>query len=94
MSGKRYPQVNLSRNSSPNCEDVIDRINNLVKKIKTGAASERDLTLCNSLTNYLQKFISTFREPSDFDVWVAKETVEMSRYVCGRYAHIKQDDKI
>lgn len=92
MSGKKYQRVNSYNNIK--CEDVVDQINNLIKKIKHGTASKKEFILCKSLTDYLQKFVSNFTEIDEFDKWVAVETIEMSRYTCDKYERSRSSDKI
>lgn len=76
------------------CEDIVDQINNLIKKIKHGTASKKDFKLCNTLTDYLQKFVNNFTDIDEFDKWVAVETIEMSRYTCDKYDRSPSSDKI
>lgn len=93
MSARKSQRVNLSPNSIK-CEDVVDQISTLVKKIKSGLASKNDIANCKKLTGYLQKFISNFQDIDEFDRWVAKETIEMSNYTCARYERSALNDKI
>ncbi len=92
MSAKRSQRVN----SSPNikCDDIISEINLLVKKIKNGGATVKDLQICEKLTDTLQNVLKGFSDIDAFDRWVAKETIEMSRYTCKKYGQVSRNDKI
>jgi len=92
MSAKKYQRVNSS--PSIKCEDIVSEINNLVKKIKAGTATVKDLQICEKLTDTLQNVLKTFTDIDAFDTWVAKETIEMSRYTCKKYGHLPMNDKI
>lgn len=89
---KKSQRVNSSNNIK--CEDIIDQINNLIKKIRRGTASAMDITSCKKLTDYLQQFINNFSDIDEFDKWVAKEIIEMSRYTCEKYDRSLSSDKI
>ena len=75
-------------------DDIIYEINLLVKKIKNGSASLKDRQLCERLTDSLQNVLKGFTDLSPTDVWVAKETIEMSRYTCEKYGTPAVNDKI
>jgi hypothetical protein len=92
MSEKKYQQVN----SSPKikCDDIVSQINILVKKIKDGRATVRDLQICEKLTDTLQNVLKGFTDIDAMDRWIAKETIEMSRYTCNRYGTSRESDKI
>jgi|694.fasta_scaffold21007_25 hypothetical protein len=92
MSAKRYQRVNSSHNLK--CEDIISEINSLVKKIKNGTATVKDLQICEKLTDVLQNVLKGFSDVDAFDRWVAKETIEMSRYTCKKYGSKPVNDKI
>jgi uncharacterized protein YwgA len=92
MSAKKSQRVNLSHKSG--CEDIISEINKLVKKIKSGTASVKELQICEKLTDTLQNVIKSFADIDNFDRWVAKETIEMSRYTCKKYGSYSVNDKI
>lgn len=92
MSAKKYQRVNSSHNIK--CEDIISEINLLVKKIKSGTASVKDLQICEKLTDTLQNVLRGFTDIDAFDRWVAKETIEMSRYTCKKYGAPYDSDKI
>lgn len=92
MSAKRSQRVNSSHKVK--CEDIISEINNLVKKIKNGTATVKDLQICEKLTDTLQNVIKGFADIDNFDKWVAKETIEMSRYTCKKYGSPEMNDKI
>jgi hypothetical protein len=92
MSVKKYPRVNSSHEIK--CEDIISEINKLVKKIKDGSASVKDLQICEKLTDTLQNVLKGFTDINNFDRWVAKETIEMSRYTCKKYGAPHENDKI
>jgi len=83
-------------NSSPDirCEDIVSQINSLLKKIKGGSATLKDLEICEKLTDSLQNVLKGFTDIDAFDRWVAKETIEMSRYTCKRYGSVSMNDKI
>jgi hypothetical protein len=91
MLEKKFPQVNSSHD---NYRDIVSEINFILKKIKRGAASSSDVLVCETLTNALQGMIKKFTDTDPFDMWVAKETVEMSRYTCKKYGHLAINDKI
>lgn len=92
MSVKKSPQVN----SSPKikCGDVISEINDILKKIKLGAATKNDFKVCENLTNTLQDILGWFSDIDSSDRWLAKETIEMSRYTCKKYGAPSANDKI
>jgi hypothetical protein len=92
MSAKRYQRVNSSHNIK--CEDIVSEINLLVKKIKSGSATLKDLQICEKLTDTLQNVLKGFSDIDAFDRWVAKETIEMSRYTCKKYGSTPVNDKI
>lgn len=92
MSAKKYQRVNSSHKVK--CEDIISEINNLVKKIKNGTASVKELQICEKLTDTLQNVLKGFADIDNFDRWVAKETIEMSRYTCKKYGATAANDKI
>jgi len=92
MSAKKYQRVNSSHNIK--CEDIISEINILVKKMKTGSATIKDLQICEKLTDTLQNVLKGFTDIDAFDRWVARETIEMSRYTCKKYGHQPKNDKI
>ena len=92
MSVKKSRQVNSSHEIK--CDDIISQINLLVKKIKSGTASVKDMQVCEKLTDSLQNVLKGFSDIDAFDRWVAKETIEMSRYTCKKYGSIAQNDKI
>jgi hypothetical protein len=92
MSVKKYPRVNSSHEVK--CEDIISEINKLVKKIKDGSASVKDLQICEKLTDTLHNVLKGFTDINNFDRWVAKETIEMSRYTCKKYGATSENDKI
>lgn len=73
---------------------MTSQINNLVKKIKNGSATIKDLQVCEKLTDTLQNVLNSFTDIDPFDKWVAKETIEMSRYACKKYGSGPIDDKI
>ncbi len=92
MSAKKYQRANSSHNLK--CDDIISEINSLVKKIKSGSASIKDLQICEKLTDTLQNVLKGFSDIDAFDRWVAKETIEMSRYTCKKYGSAPVNDKI
>ena len=92
MSVKKSPRVNSSREVK--CEDIISEINKLLKKIKGGSASIKEYQICEKLTDTLQNVIKGFTDVDSFDRWVAKETIEMSRYTCKKYGATAANDKI
>lgn len=92
MSVKKSPQVNLSHDEV--CDGLIKQINILIKKIKGGTASLKEFEVCQRLTNGLQNIIDEFTDIDKFDKWVAKETIEMSRYTCDKYGTNLKNDKI
>lgn len=92
MSAKKYRQVNSSHEIK--CEDIISQINLLVKKMKAGKASVKDMQVCEKLTESLQNVLKSFSDIDAFDRWVAKETIEMSLYTCRKYGSSVQNDKI
>ena len=92
MSEKKYQRANLS--FKMDCEGVVSQINNLIKKIKSGNASARDLEVCEKLTDVLQNGLKGFLDLEEFDRWVARETIDMSRYTCRKYGHHPINDKI
>ena len=92
MSVKKSPRVNSSREVK--CEDIISEINKLLKKIKGGSASIKEYQICEKLTDTLQNVIKGFTDGDSFDRWVAKETIEMSRYTCKKYGAPSANDKI
>lgn len=75
-------------------DDIINHINLLVKKIKNGSASVKDRQLCEKLTDTLQNVLKGFTDIDSTDRWVAKETIEMSRYTCQKYGTPVVNDKI
>ena len=75
-------------------DDIINHINLLVKKIKCGSASVKDIKLCEKLTDALQNVVKGFADGDTFDIWVAKETIEMSKYTCEKYGAHSMNDKI
>lgn len=92
MSVKKSPRVNSSH--EVRCDDIISEINKLVKKIKNGSASVKELQVCEKLTDTLQNVVKGFADIDNFDRWVAKETIEMSRYTCKKYGAPSANDKI
>lgn len=92
MSAKRSQQVNSSHNVV--CGSMIDHIALLLKKIKSGSASLKEFEVCRGLTNKLQVMIDEFTDIDQFDRWVAKETIEMSRYTCDKYGTDLKNDRI
>lgn len=76
------------------CDDIISQINLLVKKIKSGSASIKDRELCEKLTSTLQNVLKVFSDIDSEDRWVAKETIEMSRYTCKKYGAPADNDKM
>lgn len=92
MSAKKYQQVN----SSPKikCDDIVSEINRLVKKIKNGRASFKEVQVCEKLTDSLQNVLKSFTDIDSFDRWVATEAIEMSRYTCKKYGATCENDKI
>lgn len=92
MSGKKSQRVNSSHDVK--CNDIVSEINSLLKKIKDGKASLKDLEICQKLTDTLQNVLKGFTDIDAFDRWVAKETIEMSRYTCKKYGYNTVNDKI
>ena len=92
MSVKKFQRVNSSHNDR--CEDIVSQINLLLKKIKGGSANLKDLEVCEKLTDTLQNVLKGFTDINAFDRWVAKETIEMSRYTCKKYGLVSMNDKI
>lgn len=92
MSEKKSQQVNSSHDDS--CENIIFSINELIKKIKSGRAVQRDLEMCEKLTNSLQNSLKRFKDISSLNQWMIRETIEMSRYTCSRYGSASKNDKI
>jgi hypothetical protein len=92
MSAKRSQRVNSSHDLE--CEDIVSQINLLVKKIKCGTATVKELQICEKLTDALQNVLKSFSDIDAFDRWVAKETIEMSRYTCKKYGSAPANDKI
>jgi hypothetical protein len=92
MSVKKSQQVNLSPNSK--CQDVINQISILTASIKSGNATDKDFTVCKRLSNKLQKLLNNVNDIDDFYRWLGLETIEMSKYVCSKYAHKNSNDKI
>lgn len=92
MSVKKLQPANLSRDQK--CSELVSEINNILKKIKSGRASSIDLDICKKMTNVLSSMIKSFSDSDPFDTWVAKETVEMSKYTCKKYGHLAMNDKI
>lgn len=92
MSVKKSRQVNLSPNSK--CKDVINQINIITTSIKSGNATDKDFTVCKRLSNKLKKLLNNINDIDDFYRWLGLETIEMSDYVCSKYARKKTDDKI
>jgi len=92
MSVKKSQRVN----SSPNikCDDIVTEINRLVKKIKSGRATIKEIQICQRLADALQNVLKSFTDVDPFDRWVASEVVEMSRYTCKKYGQTSLDDKI
>lgn len=76
------------------CDDIIYEINFLVKKIKSGSASIKEMQLCEKLTETLQNVLKVFTDIDSTDRWVAKETIEMSKYTCEKYGTPVVNDKI
>lgn len=93
MSAKKSQRVNLSHNGKK-CQEIISQINQLVSMIRSGDAKQRDINVCVSLTNKLNKFIGKVTEIDEFYRWLATETIEMSEYTCKIYDQSKIDDKI
>lgn len=92
MSVKKYQPMNSSHKLQ--YDDIINHINLLVKKIKGGSASIKDVQLCEKLTDALQNVVKGFTDIDSFDRWVAKETIEMSKYTCEKYGSHSMNDKI
>lgn len=92
MSVKKSRQVSSSHEIK--CDTIVSEINLLVKKIKSGTASIKDVKLCEKLTDSLQNVIKGFSDIDAFDRWVAKETIEMSRYTCKKYGAPADNDKM
>lgn len=92
MSVKKYQPMNSSHKVQ--CDDIIYEINLLVKKIKSGTASIREKQLCEKLTDTLQNVLRVFSDIDSKDRWVAKETIEMSKYTCEKYGSPAVNDKI
>lgn len=84
--------MNLSHDIK--CQGIVDQIFILLKKIKSGSCTEKDISLCKKLTNYLQSLVSKFSDIDEFDRWIANETIEMSKYTCDKYERSLQSDKI
>lgn len=76
------------------CDELVSEINFILKKIKNGTASNIDLDICEKMTGVLASMIKSFSDSDPFDRWVAKETVEMSKYTCKKYGHLAMNDKI
>lgn len=76
------------------CNDIVYEINILVKKIKNGSASLKDRQLCEKLTDTLQNVLKVFTDIDSKDEWVARETIEMSKYTCQKYGTPAVNDKI
>jgi|GEM_PF-5586588 len=91
MLEKKFQQVNLSHNRY---QEIVSEINFILKKIKSGAASKSEMLVCENLTDALQGMVKKFTDTDAFDMWVAKETIEMSRYTCKKYGHLAMNDKI
>ncbi len=92
MSVKKSQQVNLSPNTK--CKDVINQINILTASIKSGNATDKDFTVCKRLSNKLKKLLNNVNDIDDFYRWLGLETIEMSNYICSKYAHKNSNDKI
>lgn len=92
MSVKKLQPANLSRDQK--CNELVSEINNILKKIKSGRATGVDLDLCKKMTVVLNSMIKSFSDHDPFDRWMAKETVEMSKYTCKKYGHLAMNDKI
>jgi hypothetical protein len=92
MSVKKSQQVNLSPNSK--CQDVINQINIITANIKAGNATDKDFTVCKRLSSKLKKLLNNVNDIDDFYRWLGLETIEMSKYICSKYAHKNSNDKI
>lgn len=92
MSVRKSQRVNLSPNSK--CQDVINQISILTANIKSGNATDKDFTVCKRLSNKLQKLLNNINDIDDFYRWLGLETIEMSNYICSKYARKTTDDKI
>jgi hypothetical protein len=93
MSAKKSQRVNSSP-STKRCRDIINQINQLASLIRSGDATQTDVSVCMSLTNKLIKFINKSKDIDDFYKWVANETIEMSTNICKIYDRTSIDDKI
>lgn len=93
MSVKKFQQVNLSY-SDNSWNTIINEINILVKKIKSGSADNNEVKVCENLARSLQNIIAAEKDIDPLDVWLAKEAIEMSKYTCKRYVKDDKNDKI
>lgn len=95
MLVKKYLRVNSSHNSdSSGCLDIVSLLNSIVKRIKSGSATNQEVNLCAKLSNLLQSFLDNFKDVDELDRWIAEETIEMSKYTCERYDSSPTNDKI
>lgn len=92
MSVKKSQRANLSHNKK--CQDVINQINILTSNIKSGNASDKDFTVCKRLSNKLKKLLNNFNDIDEFYRWLSLETIDMSNYICSKYARKTTDAKI
>lgn len=91
MLVKKYLPVNSSHNNG--CVDIINLLNSILKKIKSGSATNQEIKLCDKLSNLLESLIDS-KDIDSVDKWIAEETIEMSKYRCNRYDSLPANDKI